>query len=174
MKRKFLLLALFATFVVPHAMAEQAERITKSSEIINNKGEKMGEISLVQGTKGVLITIKASGLTPGYHGMHFHSVGDCSDHHEFQHAKGHVDPHKKPHGYLHPEGPHEGNLPNLVVAKDGTVEAEHYSELVSLTAGDANLLDSDGSAFIIHAQKDDHITQPIGGSGARVGCAVIR
>ncbi|WP_250638361.1 superoxide dismutase family protein [Sphingomonas sp. KC8] len=27
---------------------------------------------------------------------------------------------------------------------------------------------------MIHASPDDHVTQPIGGAGARVACAVIR
>jgi Cu-Zn family superoxide dismutase len=35
------------------------------------------------------------------------------------------------------------------------------------------LLDEDGSAVVIHADPDDHRTQPIGGSGARVGCGII-
>ena len=42
-----------------------------------------------------------------------------------------------------------------------------------LTALDS-LLDEDGSAIIIHAQEDDHLTQPIGGAGARVACGVIQ
>ena len=59
---------------------------------------------------------------------------------------------------------------------DGTANAEAFSALVSLGAGSdrPNLLDADGSALVIHASPDDHITQPIGGAGARVGCAVIR
>jgi Cu-Zn family superoxide dismutase len=36
------------------------------------------------------------------------------------------------------------------------------------------LRDGDGSALVIHANPDDHMTQPIGGSGPRVACAVIK
>lgn len=146
----------------------------KIANIIDNKGQIAGEVKLTQGTEGVLINIKAKGLTPGYHGMHFHSVADCSDHMSFKTAMGHVDPHQKPHGFLNPEGPHEGNLPNLVVAADGTVEVELYSQMVSLKSGEANLLDADGSALIVHINRDDHLTQPIGGSGDRVACAEIK
>lgn len=142
--------------------------------IINNKGEKIGTIKLRQGTEGILINIKAKDLPPGYHGMHFHKVANCSDHEHFKMAEGHVDPDKKPHGYLNEKGPHEGNLPNLIVAKDGRVEVELYSHMVSLKEGKANLLDADGSAFIIHTNPDDHVSQPIGGAGARIACAEIK
>ncbi|HBX92207.1 MAG TPA: superoxide dismutase, partial [Hyphomonas sp.] len=37
-----------------------------------------------------------------------------------------------------------------------------------------SLLDEDGSALIIHEAEDDHMTQPIGGAGARVACGVIQ
>jgi len=35
------------------------------------------------------------------------------------------------------------------------------------------LWDADGSAIIIHANPDDHSTQPIGGAGDRVACAAL-
>ena len=35
------------------------------------------------------------------------------------------------------------------------------------------LLDEDGSAVIIHDMPDDHLTQPIGGAGGRIGCGII-
>ncbi|MET0293901.1 MAG: superoxide dismutase family protein, partial [Phenylobacterium sp.] len=37
----------------------------------------------------------------------------------------------------------------------------------------AALADADGSALVIHAAADDHISQPIGGSGARIACGVL-
>ena len=36
------------------------------------------------------------------------------------------------------------------------------------------LMDADGAALVIHANPDDYRTQPIGGAGDRVACAVIR
>ena len=142
-------------------------------EIVGKSGEVIGTLKLTQGTQGVVVNIKVSGLPAGYHGMHFHAVASCDHAGGFKSAKGHVDPDKKPHGFLNEEGPHEGNLPNLIVAEDGSVEVELYSSLVSLTEGSANLLDADGSSLIIHANPDDHNTQPIGGSGGRIACAVI-
>lgn len=158
-----------ALFAVDGMAAEKA-----SGTIINNKGEEIGRIDIQQGTKGVVINIDVKNLPPGRHGMHFHAVGDCSDIEKFKAAKGHVNPHKLPHGFFNPEGPHEGNLPNLIVAKDGTAVVEMYSVMVSLSSGDAALLDGDGSTLVIHTDPDDHFTQPIGGAGARIGCAVIK
>jgi Cu-Zn family superoxide dismutase len=38
----------------------------------------------------------------------------------------------------------------------------------------ATLLDADGAALVLHAKADDYVTDPSGGSGARIACAVIR
>ena len=170
MLKRTLLIGLLALSFTIHA----GNKVV-SADIINNAGKKIGKVKLTPGTQGVVVNIKAQGLPPGYHGMHFHAVGNCSDNDKGSKlSKGHVNPLKKPHGFVNPKGPHEGNLPNLVVAADGSVEVEMYTQMVSLTSGDANLLDKDGSALIIHANKDDHDTQPIGGSGARICCAVIK
>ena len=146
------------------------------SPIINNQGEEIGEAHYIQGTEGVLFEVKLKGLSAGKHGMHFHEVGTCEDHDHFKMAKGHIMPTGKPHGYLHPEGPHAGNLPNLIVHQDGTAHVELYTELVSIDGqgGKPALLDDNGSVLMIHVNEDDHKTQPIGGSGARIACGVIK
>lgn len=145
------------------------------ADIINNDGRSIGSATFVQGTNGVLITIRVTNLTPGRHGMHFHNVGDCSDSKDgFKKAGGHIAPTGKPHGYLNPDGPHEGNLPNLIVGEDGVAEVELYTQLVTVSGGAAALLDKNGSALIIHENPDDHMTQPIGGAAARIACGVIK
>jgi Cu/Zn superoxide dismutase len=77
------------------------------------------------------------------------------------------------HGLLNPEGPEEGDLPNIHAAADGSANAELSSESIMLM-GPQGLKDSDGSALVIHASEDDHLSQPIGNAGARVACAVIK
>lgn len=146
------------------------------SDIINNNGKKIGEAIYTQGNEGVLIEVNVKELPEGKHGMHFHEVGICSDTESFKMAKGHIMPTGKPHGYFHPEGPHEGNLPNLIVAKDGSSHVEIYTELVSVNGHNnkAALLDDNGSTLMIHINEDDHKTQPIGGSGARIACGVVK
>lgn len=154
----------------------QAETLTASANIINNDGKSIGSAHFTQGTEGVLIEIKVSNLPAGKHGMHFHQMGTCEDMEHFKMAGGHIMPTGKPHGFLHEEGPHEGNLPNLIVHKDGTAHVELYTELVGIKddSGKPALLDKDGSTLMIHINEDDHKTQPIGGSGRRIACGVIR
>ncbi len=184
MQRKWIARTALTLALVATAGGAQAEPATQPAAqpasayavLLNNQGKEIGQAHFQQGTEGVLMQIKLAGLPAGWHGMHFHTVGDCSDHAEFQHAKGHIMPDNKPHGFVNPQGPHAGNLPNLVVHTDGTAEVELYSQMVSLHGRDGQpaLLDKDGSTLMIHAQKDDHLTQPIGGSGARIACGVIR
>ena len=77
------------------------------------------------------------------------------------------------HGLLNPDGPEPGDLPNLFVGADGVGEMEAFSTFVSLVDGPNNLLDADGSTLMIHEYPDDHVSQPIGGSGPRIACGLI-
>ena len=173
----FLSCIYYYLFAINNILANEYIGQKAYSDIINNEGQKVGVAHYIQGAQGVVIEIKAYNLPVGKHGMHFHRVGNCQDHKNFKRAKGHIMPTNLPHGYLNKDGgPHEGNLPNLIVHQDGTVHVELYSQLVSLK-GHNNLpalLDEDGSSLMIHVNQDDHKTQPIGGSGARIACAVIK
>ncbi len=171
---KLLCLALCLGALTLLACPADADALIAQADLIDNSGNTIGTVQVEQGHKGVLVNIQAKNLPPGYHGLHFHAVGDCSDLAAFKSAGGHVNPFDTPHGFRNPDGPHEGNLPNLVVATDGTVEVELYSDIVALDSGATNLLDEDGTALIIHTNKDDHYSQPIGGSGDRIACAVLK
>ena len=158
-----------ALTVSPGALAADAV-----ATIIGGDGAAIGEVSALQSPNGVVMTIRVTGLEPGAHGMHLHRVGTCDDHGSFTASQGHVAPHGKPHGFLNPEGHHPGDLPNLIVAADGTAHVELFNTFVTVSGGEAALLDADGTALVIHADPDDHLSQPIGGSGARVACAVFQ
>lgn len=154
--------------------APNAAPQTFDGAIQNNKGEPIGTLTIRDGANSLVmrIAIKAGGLPPGWHGIHFHAVGDCSDTDKFMNSKAHVNHDQSKHGLLNPDGPDEGDLPNVYAAADGSVNAEVSSE-TPLT-GEGGLKDGDGSALIVHANEDDHTTQPIGGAGNRIGCAVIK
>ena len=164
--------ALVAVVVALPALAGPA---SVTVPILGPKGEAMGSATLTQGARGVLMRVEATGLTPGWHGLHFHEKADCSSA-DFKSAGGHMhDAAPVAHGLLNPDANETGDLPNLFAGADGVAKAEVFSTLVSLTTGDRGaLLDADGSALVIHASPDDHLTQPIGGAGARVACAVIK
>jgi Cu-Zn family superoxide dismutase len=129
-----------------------------------------GTVTAVPGPKGVLLKIDATGLTPGWHAVHFHEKGTCDDA-GFKGAGSHTHgAASSVHGLLNPAATDTGDLTNIYAAADGTAKAEIYSGLVTLT----DLQDEDGSAVVVHAKPDDYTTQPIGGAGDRVGCAVIK
>ncbi|PZU08902.1 MAG: superoxide dismutase [Sphingobium sp.] len=139
-------------------------------------GAEVGKVTLTDAPKGVLVHIEVSGLTPGWHAVHFHEKGDCSDA-MFKSAGSHVHMMTPTvHGLLNPDANDLGDLPNLFVAANGSGAAEIFSPFVAFraSAGRAALLDTDGSAIVIHAKADDYMTQPIGGAGERIACAEIR
>lgn len=173
---KKIILALFLITSCSYNLTSKNLGKKAQAIIINNKGKEIGTANFTQGSQGVLINIKAKKLPAGKHGMHFHNVGNCADYKRFKMAKGHIMPKNKPHGFLNKKGPHAGNLPNLIVAKNGKVEVEIYSQLISLFGdnGKPALLDKDGSSLVIHENIDDHNSQPIGGSGARIACGLIK
>ena len=138
-------------------------------------GATVGRAVLTQGPSGLLIRIEADGLTPGWHGMHIHAVGDCTA--PFTTAGGHVnhgDP-KASHGLLNADGPDDGDLPNLFADAEGHAHAEVFTTRARIARDGPGqwLWDADGSALVIHANPDDHNSQPIGGAGDRVACAVL-
>jgi Cu-Zn family superoxide dismutase len=155
------------------AMAQMVD--TVETTMINTSGAAIGKASLRGAGAGVVIRIslQPGALSPGWHGMHFHAVGDCSDTEKFLNSKAHINHDNKKHGLLNAEGPDNGDLPNVFAAADGSVNAELFSPFVRLS-GPTGLRDADGSALLIHAAEDDHAAQPIGNAGARVACGVIR
>ena len=167
--------AMIGTAMLFAGNAQAQQLWTAQASMIGNEGKPVGMAQLRQTPHGVLMHVKAEGLTPGAHGVHFHSMGDCSDHEHFKAAAGHVASSETLlHGLGNPQGPHEGDLPNLYAGADGKAEAEFFTVMVALEEGTLPaLLDKDGSALMIHAQPDDHTSQPIGGAGDRVACGVI-
>lgn len=150
---------------------------TATVALRNGQGGEAGTATLRQGPQGVLIRIEATGLTPGWHGVHLHETGTCEGP-GFQSAGAHVHggaASDVTHGLLNAQHSDFGDLPNLYADAQGRAYAEVFTPFARLadTGPGAHLLDADGSAIVIHAQPDDHQSQPIGGSGDRVACGVI-
>lgn len=149
---------------------------TARAALVNGEGGSAGTASFRQGPTGVLIRIEATGLTPGWHGLHLHGVGQCEGP-KFTSAGSHVKHGEDAavHGLVNPDGPESGDLPNLYAGTDGRAFTEVFTTGAALVEGGGGeyLLDTDGSAILIHAAADDHLAQPIGGSGDRVACGVI-
>lgn len=143
------------------------------AEIIDAEGEVVGQALIWPATDGILLRVAIDSVPRGFHGLHFHATGLCEPGDGFASADGHIMPSGDPHGFLNPQGPHEGNLPNIFAHANELAVLEVYSTLVTVSEGEAALLDEDGSTLIIHTNVDDHFSQPIGGAGARIACGVI-
>jgi Cu-Zn family superoxide dismutase len=138
-----------------------------------------GRADLVERKEGtgtvVDISVTASGLKPGLHGVHLHAVGKCEP--DFAAAGGHFDP--GPAGNTDPDANHPfhmGDIPNLEVGQDGRGTLKGVTTRVTLSAGPLSLFDADGSAIIIHGNPDQGITgEPKSGvsGGPRVACGVL-
>jgi Cu-Zn family superoxide dismutase len=133
-------------------------------------GASAGTVELSAAPKGLLVKVEATGLTPGWHAIHFHEKADCSDA-AFKSAGAHTHSATPAvHGLLNPAANETGDLPNIYAAADGTAKAELFTSLTTMAA----LHDADGSAVVIHANPDDQKTQPIGGAGDRIACGIIK
>jgi superoxide dismutase, Cu-Zn family len=144
---------------------------------IDATGRSIGWVRLVEDGMGrVHVNVHVAGLTPGLHGIHIHAIGACSP--TFAAAGGHYNPLGHQHGLDNPNGAHAGDLPNLIVNAEGVAHLNATTDRVTISPGPTTLFDSTplavGSAFIIHANEDDQVTDATNGnSGARVACAVI-
>ncbi len=162
----------------PSAQAGQTPEDPYRALVLGTAGRAIGEITLRGGESALVLRVEIGpgGLQPGWHGLRFHAAGDCSDPPRFTLAGAPLNHSDARHGLLNPEGPLEGNLPNLFAGLDGSARAEIAVSLIGLRARDQEpgLLDADGSALMIHAGEDDHRAEPAGAAAERVACAVIR
>ncbi len=85
----------------------------------------------------------------------------------FGSAGGHFNPTHRQHGFENPQGPHLGDLPNLVIQRDGSATQSLLARNVTLAAGTSSVR---GRSLVVHAERDDYRTDPAGNSGDRVAC----
>ncbi|WP_242187016.1 superoxide dismutase family protein [Sphingomonas sp. CARO-RG-8B-R24-01] len=131
-------------------------------------GADVGRATATEVGGGLRLTLDVRNMPPGTHGAHVHAVGHC-DAPDFATAGGHWNPTAAKHGSMNPQGPHEGDLPNLIVGSNG----RGTIGIVLPGATMAGLLDADGSALVVHANPDDLMTDPSGNSGGRIACGVF-
>ncbi|WP_240330730.1 superoxide dismutase family protein [Sphingorhabdus sp. Alg239-R122] len=151
---------------------EAARSQVARAELHMASGEAVGEAIIAQGSDGLLLTLNAENLPAGEKGVHIHMTGACKTP-DFKSAGGHWNPQGAQHGLENPQGAHAGDLPNLVIAGNGTGILEASIAGGTVQEGDMALMDSDGAAFVIHAGPDDMKTDPSGDSGSRIACGVF-
>jgi Cu-Zn family superoxide dismutase len=138
-----------------------------------------GRAELVERSQGtgvvVDVTISASGLTPGRHGVHLHAVGKCDP--DFAAAGGHFDPGPASNPDPDVNHPfHMGDIPNIEIGQDGKGTLKAVTTRITISAGPLSIFDTDGTAIILHGNEDKGVPgeakSGVSG-GPRVACGVF-
>ena len=172
--------------------APSGEKLTAQLKLADGTTVATADIEFVGGYATVTVQSTAPGvLTPGFHGLHIHSVGKCEANSvaptggapgDFNSAGGHFQV------AGHTAHPTSGDLTSLQVRTDGTAKLVTTTD--AFTAED--LLGGAKTAIIIHEKPDnfanipperyqqvngnpppDEITMATGDAGKRVACGVI-
>jgi Cu-Zn family superoxide dismutase len=152
--------------------AASSRATSATAQIKNTEGQIIGHANLADGSKGLIVKLRLDNAPVGTRALHIHEIGRCAGP-TFESAGGHLNPLKATHGMLSEKGPHTGDLPNVSIPANGSLELELYVPGAQLD-GEDSLLDADGAAVVLHAKPDDHRTDPAGNAGDRIACGVIQ
>lgn len=168
-----------------HGGAEHASGAT--AQLKNAAGATVGTATFGDEDGHLVVTIDASDLQPGFHGLHLHQVGKCEAN-SVAPSGGPAGDFLSAGGHLQVGGaeshPASGDLTSLQVRKDGS------AKLVTTTSS-VTLDDIKGKALIIHSGADnfgnipdrykheggagpDATTLATGDAGGRVACGVVQ
>jgi superoxide dismutase, Cu-Zn family len=157
------------------------------AQLVDPEGRQVGVATLSEAEGGTRVEVEVTGLPPGFHGFHLHSVGLCEPDSpsptdpsmtgDFLSAGGHIGAGETDHGE------HPGDLPLLYVTKAGTGTLTAVTDALTLD----QLTDEDGSAVMVHADRDnyanvperyatdgpDQMTRNTGDAGGRIACGTV-
>jgi Cu-Zn family superoxide dismutase len=169
MKTVITLAAVTVMLAACQSMTSEPPRAT--AQLQPTKGGKtIGEATFEQVGDKVRVVVFVQGLKPEQeHGLHIHEGGDCGA--DGMNAKGHFNPFSKPHASHGSSERHAGDLPSLKANKKGRAKIDLETDLITLASGPGNIV---GRSLIVHADPDDHKTQPTGNAGGRIACGVIK
>jgi len=171
--RIFVALAGLGLLSVSAQFANAAQK-SAHANIVNAQGTQIGTAKFSPAGAGVKVSVKVSQLTAGEHGIHIHAAGKC-DGPAFTTAGGHFNPNNSHHCIHNTKDPkpHVGDMPNLMVGKNGIGSANFTIDGATLDSGANSLFHEGGTALVIHAKADDMMSDPSGNSGDRIACGVI-
>lgn len=166
MKTRALLTAAVLCLAGP-AFAQADAPATVSAEIMDQKGQSWGVVTLTETPHGMLIKGTLANIPLGEHAIHIHETGKCEA--AFASAGGHLNPANRKHGIFAADGKHGGDLPNLHVGADGKLQFDFFAHDLTLK----DIEDQDGAAVIVHAGVDDYQSDPAGNAGDRIACGIV-
>jgi Cu-Zn family superoxide dismutase len=165
-----LFLSVFTILLANLALAANSTLIP----VIDAKGNTIGQVEWKETTNQTVdLSVTLKGAQPGTKAIHIHEKGICEGP-AFTTAGGHYNPTGKAHGKEHPNGKHLGDLPNIEINKSGDAVYKTKISNATLKPNQPNTLaPASGTALVIHANADDHKSQPAGNAGDRMYCAVL-
>ena len=169
----FLTVAFFALATL--GFTQDAKPVKKQTvQLKDAQGNSVGTAVIKPSGKGVEISLDVKNLPPGDHALHFHQNAKC-DPPDFKSAGPHFNPDQKQHGFLNPNGHHNGDMANFNVNDKGVAKVTIKDADVVLGTGSEpnSLFANGGTALMIHANADDMKTDPAGNAGDRIACGVI-
>lgn len=120
-------------------------------------GRELGRLTPTDTTGGIAVSGRLVGLAPGEHGLHLHTTGRC-DPPGFESAGDDWNPTNRQHGTQNPQGPHFGDLPNVLSGPDSVAAIQGVTTAGgSLRSAPDMLLDPDGAALVVHSARDDSV-----------------
>ena len=127
------------------------------------------------GSSPVIVKASLTGLKPGKHGFHIHSLGDLSK--GCASAGGHFNPIGSTHGGQLDDYDkrHVGDLGNVTADENGNVDVTFEDSLLTLH-GELTII---GRSVVVHADEDDlgkgghPDSLTTGHAGGRIACGVI-
>jgi len=155
------------------AQSSAAPASVANAQLKTADGKDVGTATLTQAPDGVRIAIALRGLPPGEHAFHVHAVGKCEAP-GFTSAGPHFNPGNKKHGKLNPDGHHAGDMDDITIPANGNLSLTIVNKDITLDKGKPNsVFQAAGTALVVHANKDDYMTDPAGNAGDRIACGVI-
>ncbi|MGH9164137.1 MAG: superoxide dismutase family protein, partial [Acidimicrobiales bacterium] len=145
------LVAGMGTAAVPVAGLEAPPPARMRAVLRDTAGADRGVVAFTQEGGRVRVDVTASELSAGWHGFHVHTVGDCAvgdPANPFTGAGGHLGSAASP---SQSHSGHDGDMPVLYANADGVARTRFRTDNFALS----QLLDSDGSAVVVHAGADN-------------------
>lgn len=166
----------------------QTEDALATADLVDPNEGSLGTVTITETENGTEFDVAAENMEPGMYGFHVHQIGECDpgsanpddpeDTGDFKSAGGHI---PGADDADHPD--HAGDLPTLLVNEDGTGTMTVATDRLT----EAELLDDDGAAIMIHSDPDnfanvpdryaengpDEDTLSTGDAGDRLGCGVV-